>query len=124
MSSSLGLKINPVNGQQDIYFVDGQLAFVTDADYVAQRIQTRLLTQLGEWFLDTSIGVDWYGSIFVKPVNLVLVEAILKQTIINTPDVNALLSFESDFEVDTRQYNVVFTVDTVYGPVDGGLSNG
>ena len=47
-----------------------------------------------------------------------------KQTIINTPDVNALLSFESFFEVEKRQYNVVFEVDTIYGPVSGSVSNG
>lgn len=124
MSKTLGLQPSFITGQPDIYFVDGQIAFVTEKEYVAQRIQTRLLLFLGEWFLDTSQGVDWFGSILTKPVNMVTIEGILKATIINTPDVTELLTFTSDFQKGVREYNVNFSVDTVYGQVNGGVSSG
>ena len=124
MASTLGLQINTVNGQPDIYFVNGQLAFVVDEFYVAQRIQTRLLLFLGEWFLNTNEGVDWYGSILVTPYNPVLVEGILKATIINTPDVLELLSFSSSFDPGVRKYTVTFSVDTTYGAVNGSVNSG
>ena len=117
MSSSLAIK-NASNGCQDIYFDDsGQLAFVTGKEYTAQRIRTRLQLFLGEWVFDTSQGVPWFEQVFVKPADIITIESIIKNTILETPNVISLLSYTDNLNHATREYSVNFSVDTTDGIV-------
>lgn len=103
---------------QDIYFVDGQIAFVTGKQYTAQRIRTRLQLFLGEWPFDTSQGVPWLEQIFVKPVVLVTVEALIKNTILGTPTVTELVSYSDHLDRVNRIYSVNFSVNSDNGTIN------
>lgn len=102
---------------QDIYFVNGQLAFVTEKDYVAQRVRTRLQLFLGEWFLDISQGVPWFEEILVKPANIVTTQALIKNTILNTPEVTGIESYSDSFDPVNRKYTVNTVINSIYGQV-------
>ena len=115
MSTTLALTND--SNSQDIYFVEGQLAFVTGKDYVAQRVRTRLQLFLGEWFLDTSQGVPWFQEILVKPANIVTTQALIKNTILNTPDVTGIESYSDSFDGTSRTYTVTAVINSVYGQV-------
>ena len=124
MSSTLALR-QLSSGNYDIAFDStGQITFVTEKSYVAQRVTTRLQLFLGEWFLDTSQGVDWWGSILTKPFNPIIAEGLIKATILNTPDVTDLLTFEATFSSDIRTYDINCSIDTIYGETTVGVSNG
>ena len=69
---------------------------------------------LGEWFLDTTIGIPWMQMIFVKGVAASLIEAVFKEAILNTEGVTSLEKFDPlDYEPSTRELTVNFTVRTV-----------
>lgn len=121
MSLSMGLKTAP-NGSQDIYFDNGQLAFVSGRQYTAQRIKTRLQLFLGEWAFDTSQGVPWFETVFAKPADIVTIESVIKNTILDTPNVLSLLSYSDTLDRRERAYTVQFSVDTTDGTIEDTLN--
>lgn len=116
MSLSLALTIAE-NGSQDIYFEDGQIAFVSGKAYTAQRIKTRLQLFLGEWAYDTSQGVPWLEVVFAKPADIVTIEAVIKNTILESPNVISLLSYVDNINHSTREYTVDFTANSTDGEI-------
>ncbi len=116
MATNFALKQTP-SASQDIFFDAGQIAFVVDKDYTAQRIKTRLQVFYGEWKYDTSQGVPWIEEVLIKPANLVTIQAIIKNTIINTPTVTSITSYQDNFNRSTRGYSVTFTVTSENGNI-------
>lgn len=95
----------------DIIFVNGQCPVTQRlTDVVAQRLKITLYTFLGEWFLDTSIGVPYFQQIFGKVRSKSTIDLIFQRIIANDPDVIEILSFESDLAASTRGYTMTFQV--------------
>ena len=95
----------------DIIFVNGQCPVTQRlTDVVAQRLKITLYTFLGEWFLDTSIGVPYFQQIFGKVRSKSTIELIFQRVIANDPDVIEILSFESELAASTRGYTMTFQV--------------
>ena len=108
----------------DIYFdANGDLALVEDGEEVAQHVKQRLDFFQGEWFLDESVGVPWYQEIFQprrgsnRLSARAYTEAILKDTILETPGVTRLLSFDFTSDEINRVASFTFRVDTAWGDV-------
>lgn len=102
----------------DLAFENRDLALVSGAELVKQRLSVILQLFKGEWFLDAEAGIPWFQEILEKGVDEAVVDAILRKAITDTTDVNRLLSYESEIDAATRTITVAFTVDTVYGPVE------
>jgi len=68
----------------------GDLQFVTGADAVAQHLRIRLRFFLGEWFLDTRVGIPYFSVFFIKQPNLAAIEAIYRRAIQTVPGVDSL----------------------------------
>lgn len=98
----------------DLDIVDGDLLLGAD---VAQAVKIRLLAVRGEWFLDRTAGIPYYEQVLVKNPNLSHVDALFRQTIVETPGINQLLSFETDFDANTRTYTVTWSADTDEGEI-------
>ena len=95
----------------DIIFVNGQCPVTQRlTDVVAQRLKITLYTFLGEWFLDTSIGVPYFQQIFGKVRSKSTIDLIFQRIIANDPDVIEILSFESELAASTRGYTMTFQV--------------
>jgi hypothetical protein len=101
----------------DTVIVNHDLTLITDLDALVQSIKIRLKTFFAEWILDTRIGVRYFEDILVKNPNLTQVEALLKSEILNTPNVNSLLSFASNYDPVARTLSVSFSCDSVFGPI-------
>ena len=99
----------------------GTIKMVSDGDEVCQQVRTRLLFYLGEWFLDTSVGIPYFQEVFTKPAIISLVESRLKDEIISTPGVLSLDSFATNFNSTTRALTVSFSATTIYGSVSSSL---
>lgn len=82
---------------------NGNLVLLDD---VAQRIRTRLLMLLGEWFLDTSDGTAYFQKILVKDPNLTLIRAEILVRVRETPGVTGVSSIELDFDRVRRSLTV------------------
>lgn len=95
----------------DLVFINGACPVTQKlTDVVSQRLKITLYTFLGEWFLDTDIGVPYFQQIFGKVRSKSTVDLIFQRIIANDPDVIEILSFESDLAATTRGYSMTFQV--------------
>lgn len=96
---------------------------ITDGqEEVRQRLIQRLKTFLGEWFLDTTIGVPYHQIIFQKAVPNSVVEDLFKSEILATTGVTELVSFPPlEFDPVSREMEMDFEVATPYGEMAVGL---
>lgn len=91
---------------------------VVGVEQVAQLVKCRLLTILGEWELDTNLGLPWFESIFTKNVRPADIEAALANIIRTTNGVRQLVSLDVNPDYRTRQLAVSFVAASVYGDLD------
>ena len=92
---------------------DGDLAlgsqeFLTgySAEEVAQNVRTRLKFFLGEWFLNTSDGTDWFGSVLGKGSTLSSRESVIRRRILLTPGCAGMTAFSITTDIATRELSV------------------
>ena len=86
------------------------LSLVNDrALLVAQRLSVRLRTYLGEWFLDTTMGIDWFADVLLKNVSKQTVDSILQNELIKDRFVVKIKTFSSS--VVNRNYTCSFSVE-------------
>lgn len=110
----LGLSIQPHNDIE----LDGtnNLRFVSDAEAIGQHIRQRLKFYLGEWFLDTRIGLDWFGDVLGgSPERRSVAEAMIKREVLATPGVTGIA--EIDIRVDRATRGLIverLSVETVF----------
>ena len=102
----------------DLVIEKGDLVNTTGAEAVLQRVRQYLSTFLGEWFLDTRVGVPWFQQIMIKGFDPVVVDAVLKTTILNIPGVEELTKFELDLDTKTRELTLTFKAIGDDGPID------
>jgi hypothetical protein len=81
---------------------------------VAQAVLTRLKLWQGEWFADLSDGTPYLQSVLGETAQL-HPDVYIKQRILETPGVNAIVSYESTINSSTRQLIVTGQIDTIYG---------
>lgn len=98
------LKIDPITG--DIAFVNNNAVLIQGADEVTQVVKGRLKTFLGEWYLDTSIGLPFYQLIFVKGASPQRIALFIKKEIRESPGVISLDEYSQDYDGKTRGFNV------------------
>ena len=101
---------------------------VTTVDAVQQKLTIRLSLFLGEYQLDTSVGIPYLQTILGQKGGVDVVEGILRKAITTCPGVASLLAF-SLVVSPTRQASISFAVKTITGDVvtindfqPGGLS--
>lgn len=96
---------------------NGDLWLLEDSDRVTQQIKVTLLTLLGEWFLDTDFGVPYLEEIMIKNPKLAAVTSILRQRILDVPDVTRVPTLLLDFSRVQRTLSVVFEAETNVGRI-------
>lgn len=89
--------------------------FIEGVEAVEQVIKTRLRLFLGEYFRDITDGTPWFEQILGKGTSVTAREAAIRNRIVNSPNVIRLMSFDTDFDIDSRKYSVTATVLTNYG---------
>lgn len=108
---------------------NGDYVFGTAVDFyqnepaaVAQAAQTRLLLFTGEWFVDVTDGMPWRTDVLGKYTKEAY-DTVMKQRVLGTPGVRAVLDYVSSFDGTTRRLTFSFTLDTIYGqaPVQGTI---
>lgn len=96
---------------------NGDLVEIFDLDVVAQRHRLTLGCFLGEWFLDTTHGVDYFGQVLGKGVQQARVASHLRSKILAIPNTNSLNRFEFDYEPETRKFSLDYEAETDFGPL-------
>ena len=102
----------------DVKIENNQIVLTDGKDSIRQHLDIRLKLFSKEWFLDQRLGVPYFEDILKKNPSFVVVDAIFKNTILNTRGVTELLSFSLDFDAATRKLIIAFEVDTTDGVID------
>ena len=112
----------------DLDVSTGDFVTLTGPEYAAQKIRQRFQFLLGEWFLDTTLGVPWFEDVLIKNPNLELIKSIFRDEILNVPGIVGVKSIEAMFTPSIRTlslaYVAVYTTgatlqEVVSAPVPG-----
>lgn len=94
----------------DIFVTDKDLALIEDTtDAIVQRIRVRLKFFKGEWFLNKLFGVPYHQRIYDKGITQSQVDGIFRSQILATPGVIEIVTFSSNFNTATREYDLEFS---------------
>lgn len=108
------MRVRALDGVGDWKFGRGTSDYKGDIDALAQNIQTRLKSFLGDCFFDLGAGVDWFnllGAKDIQELKLVLVAVILNtENVISCTELIASIS-------STRNFLIQYSVNTVYGEI-------
>ena len=87
-----------------------KLTLITDRQtLVEQRLSIRLRTYLGEWFLDTVMGIDWFAKVLLKNVSKQTVDNIIQSEILKDKYVVSIRTFKST--IINRNYECEFSLN-------------
>lgn len=104
------------NGDWDVQ--NGDLQFTVGKEEISQIIAQRLKTVLGEWFLNVDLGLPYFDSILVKNVDLSVIEALIRNEILNCPGVIDIEEFTMDIDKARRELSVDCRINSVEGIID------
>ena len=108
------LRISPTT--DDLVMTQGRPETVVGRDAKAQRIRSRLLTVRGEWFLDTTFGLDYLNVVFNKKTTRPVLAAHVKREILRGADPGDLITqFDMVFDSAARDLSVTATLKSPDG---------
>ncbi|GAG56118.1 unnamed protein product, partial [marine sediment metagenome] len=92
--------------------------FVYGVEAIRQHIRQRLSVFRGEYSYDLTYGIPYHDEFFKKNFNPVIIDTILKSTIIDTPGVIELVEFNLDFSDTLRELSLTFKAMCNDGVID------
>lgn len=105
-----------INGDLDLS--TGDLVILTGIEATAQRLRRKLRFFLGEWFLDTRLGVPYFESILVKNPQTNIILSIYRQIIFDDEAVTTLNDLNLEYDAANRTLSVTFRAETTEGPLE------
>lgn len=107
----------------DLKLVAGQLVLVSSvAEAAAIQLRNRFQFVKGEYFLDTRIGVPYFGFVFVKNPDLLLIKQLFRTIILGTPGVKSIIDLTTSFDSAARTLSFSFRAFADDGAVIAGGS--
>jgi hypothetical protein len=98
----------------DYTFGQGSKNFLINSPaMVGQKVRTRLLLWLGEFFLDKTEGTPWETKVVGKNKNPTY-DLVIQQRILQTEGVRSIVSYNSVLTHKTRGLAVSVTILTIY----------
>lgn len=80
---------------------------------VAENLQTRLLSFLGDCFFDLSAGIDWFN--LMGSNQRLRLKLDISSVILNTPDVTGIVGDVEFYVLDDRLVYFTASLNTIYG---------
>jgi hypothetical protein len=108
----------------DLAIVNGELAFVTGQDAIAQALAFRLRTFLGESRYNRSAGVPYLQVIFRPGTPLQAIKFILEGVAMGTPGVTGVTLDEPVLDPLTRALTITGKALTIEGDVTFNITIG
>lgn len=104
-----------ING--DWLFGKGKNDYKQNQDAIAQNLNTRLSSFLGDCFFDTGAGIDWFNLLGGK--DQIALNLAINAVILNTNGVTGILQLGANLTDSTRVFLVQYQVQTVYSVLSG-----
>ena len=98
------LKLDDITG--DLAFENEKLVMIEGNQEIQQLLVSRLRTFLGEYFLNTDVGVPYFQVIFEKGVNPTVIYNIFVEKITQTDGILELSELDIDVDMATRSATV------------------
>lgn len=87
---------------------------VIGPDEIVQRLLTRLKRELGEWFLNTAVGLPWYqsgrGILGSKAHTKRAVDLLIRRETLGTQGVERIVKMNTLFPAGARVYTIYMEV--------------
>jgi hypothetical protein len=110
----MSFDLDLTTAEKDIHFDQtGNLVLVEGDNLTAQRVLMRLSIHIEEWELNTSIGIDYRGTVLVKSPDLNVIRAMFADEIVSTEGVDKILSLDLDTSGRTLTVDTRFAADGV-----------
>lgn len=112
------MKYRRLSADGDYCFGSGLSDYVTDAEAVAQAIKTKLLLLRYEWWEDMTKGLPLFQRILGRRAseeNLQAVELIIRERVLEVPNVKAVTGYKASIDRDSRRYSASIEVSTAFG---------
>lgn len=91
----------------DLALENGQLILVTDvAEEAAIVLNNRFKFVKGEYFLDTRQGVDYFGIVFVKNPNLLLIRRLFRDIVESVQGIKKIIDLQTSLNDRTRKLSI------------------
>ena len=97
----------------DIVIEDNDFSLITGRDEIGQVLKQKLKLFLGEFFLDTTKGIDYFGAILGKNKNPAQIDTIFKEAIVSSRGIIELISYKTD--ITDRSLRLDFVARTSDG---------
>jgi hypothetical protein len=102
------------NTINDLVIIDGQIAQVSDAGEVAQRVKLHLKRLLGEWFLNTTLGMAWFAGLLGGKSESAIKLAV-RNEMSNVYGINQISDMSISFNRGTRTVSLSAIFTTIFG---------
>ena len=105
----MDIRTNVEDGK--IMFQNGQIfTTLNRQDSLRQRLDIRIKTQKGTWFLNLGYGIDWFNDVFSDTSTKSSVDALIQAEILKENQVANIIEFRSSVDNITREYRCEFKV--------------
>ena len=111
--------VRAIDGTGDWIFGIGTSAYISGNAAIAQDIQTRLSSFLGDCFFDTGAGVDWFNLLGSK--NQTALNLAVAAVILNTNNVTGGLQLSVTYNAQTRNVTIKYQVQTTYSQLSNSF---
>lgn len=103
--------VRAIDANHDWTFGAGKSNYVANNAAIAQNINTRLSSFLGNCFFDLNAGIDWFNLLGNN--NQTALNLAISTVILNTPQVTGIQQIAIALDV-LRNITVTYKVQTVY----------
>ena len=99
----------------DVALNGADFILIDDAERISQQIKISLQFWLGEWFLNTTLGIPYRERICIKNPNLQHIRQIFRNAIQNVNGVTAVNALDLTVDASERVLAVTYTAATKSG---------
>lgn len=106
------MRVRAIDGAGDWTYGKGQNDYLTANAAVAQNIETRLLSFIGDCFFDLGAGLDWFT--FLGSKDQLALNLAVSAVILNTVGVTGVKQILVTLDPSSRKLTIQYRVQTVY----------
>lgn len=111
--------VRALDTNKDWMFGQGLSDYISYNQAIAQNINTRLSSFLGNCFFDLGAGIDWFNLLGSK--NQVALNLAISTTILNTQQVTGILQLSVVLD-SRRNLTVTYSAQTVYSSTSSSFT--
>lgn len=110
------MRVRALDSDNDWTFGKGANDYKRDLHAVAQNIQTRLSSFLGDCIFDLGAGIDWFNLLGGK--DQIALNLAISSVILNTKNVTGILQLSSTLD-EARLFTIKYRVQTTFSVLSG-----